>query len=1656
MITGADTIEVSYQSSENVLDELKPVVEQAKAESDVLRNIYDKILITSKKKLRSFVKTFDRSNDMTRPIIRYIKDKANAFIEEKHDEIPFGEVARIASEIINQMEKLKKSKNVKSEAKLVRDALDNLSALSRLPFFGNFLKGDTLIQSPQKTLERLTTIAAKSLLPDLLRIKMNSKNKKNFQRWTRVASVLNYYLQLKTKRELSKKKLPRQIRNELKALERFAKEARNNLRRLEKSKGKKRVKALNTLKKDIDNLETFLQKNAAPTTTAPDIGRTTAQPDGGQTTAQSGGSSTTVQSGDAQTTTESGGGQTTAQPGGGQTTAQSGDGQTTAQSGDGQTTAQSGDGQTTAQSGDGQTTAQSGDGQTTAQSGDGQTTAQSGDGQTTAQSGDGQTTSPSGEEIDPTTGLNLPDDLPTLDEFSKFKSFEFTKELALTDDCSVSLSSDGCIISTIPNPDDCLTVTVIIEKVLNTISGITEALQIGSVGGNPIDLSDLVVKYFEVNVCDETVTLSVALFADRKITIIPSALSVTNIEIDLTILIPTKSISVSFSATWDLGGVAFTIQASYDSGEYEIIARPLSSDLSLAKLLGSVTNAVVPGDSTSASSLFNELKLNDITISDVSLVAKFTDSGIGVQFSFTATVSGLGSTAIMLNFNRLREGGDYDNGFSLAALLKDLTLASIIQHIANYDISSVPLIGSLEFPEVALIGASKDIPMLIVDYNSESDVMSLLPSVAKGVTILFSARLDGNSDPMNFMVTYTPPRSIGFKILPGPQVDIESILNTLLDSINIQLPPGFPLASFLNQGLSNMNFNGEVNELSFPVVIEDDITIVENVFEIEEPQVEFVIGLGKPKTLSFVASGTWMIRDYPIELTISKPPGGSEFLASACSDRPLQVGKVMAKLASSFLPDFVADAFETFSIDDPCIEVLIGKNFGMRVSGTAVIGSFDASKVEVLGGKVDGAMLMALGVVLEKTKLSSVIDKLTNGEIDISSMPGSRIFDESSIGFVTSTHEIPSIGRSDLKFRLAMLDDTNILDGVSLVAQIKLPQDCSGDIVCGVFKKFFGADFSLIIKGRLAINDLLLEVTIPTEITIAEGFTLSGLGFRVIVRPPMIEVALVASLVIDDPALSFSGAIGFSTTGGATLEMAMVGCWVKPFTIPILTICDLYIKIGITPEPTLISELHLGGRGQIGMIGNPKARLFNASLFIGLNKIVPSESYFMGEISSLTIPDVLAAFAYFPSLPKALEEIGFPDGLAISYSQFGKMLPNGVNIPSGFRFNGTLQILDFRVSSTMRLDINGIYILVMVDRFNIGNDLISIDGDGKYGPELLVDVGWNPPRAKIDIMGRVCVLKICASVNITIDSRGIYFEIGGSFLSLFEAQLTITANYASLATAKFSVAGYFKQTLLENLKNKVTGAISDLSKEATAAFDAAKRELDSAKGELKDAADDLREKKSDVDRIQNSINSKAEEIGNQKAKVDVLERKWKESVEKARREVGKLDAAKKEITNLQNKIKNGESVCPSGCRRRRKRDISHDRRSILNGHFMKASLRDVRLDGKTSKSFLNPSRKRVIKVVLANGMITRDKRFLLDNIEEGRETVEDGIEIGKEKTREAAEDVRETAEDAKEITKEKAREVAERTREAAEKTKGLQHVQRRTLQEIRVWRLSKH
>ncbi|CAH1800680.1 unnamed protein product [Owenia fusiformis] len=1282
------------------------------------------------------------------------------------------------------------------------------------------------------------------------------------------------------------------------------------------------------------------------------------------------------------------------------------------------------------------------------------------------------------------------DGLPTLNEILALPRQPFTETIKITDTCSARIVFEGCFVFVNPIPENCLGVDMIIKQVFGNFNGLDSALQIGSIGESPTPLSSLTLNQVVVDVCQENISLSASDLTDDVITIIPSFLSVTDLTIDASIIVPTEAISVSFNAVWSIAGVTFNVAATVaNANQYEIVATPTTQTVSMDTLLGGLSEALVPGDSSSVANLFDDLNLDRIVISNPQLIVKSPNSSsIGIQFTFTSDVSGLGTLDIMLNFNRVKgDEGDFENTLSMTVLFKDIRLSAVVLHLLSLDISKVPVIGSLHFPEMAVIVASDNVTSPIVSYNSESEVLALLPSIYKGITLLFTASV-GDAFSSNFMVRLAPPnKTIHFEVLPGSETSVKDLIYLFLGTIQVELPPNFFLVDFLDKSLSGMSYDGELNTLTIPVILPDQITIIEYVFEIENPEVEFIIGLGTPKTLSFDVRGRWVIKDYPVDLSISKPPGANEFIATACPEKPIEVGIIMAKLAGQFLPNGLEDKLRsigltTFSIEEPCFEVITGSNFGARVWGNAVIGSWDNTKVEVLGVQASGAILMALGVVLERAKLSDVVDKLSGNTVNF---VGHRIFDDSIIGFITSTHDIPNIGSGERKFtKLPMLSDTTIMKGISLMAQLKIPENCYSDKFCGVLKKFFGSGFAAVLKGRLAINFLQLEVTVPSEIELIEGFTLSDVGFRVKARAPTFEIGLMATLEVENPPLVFIGSIGVSTTGGVVAELAVAGCLKNTFLLSIVRLCDLHIRLGVTPEPTLISELGVGANAEIGVFNNPKARPFRAIVYIGLYKYAPTQNYFLGSISSLTIPDILAAFGSFPSLPKALDEIGYPEGLNMSYAIQSRTLPNGVVIPSGLRFRGILQILALKVSTVMRIDINGIFISVVVNRLEIGRGLITVEGTGgKSGPELFVDVGWNRPRAKIDINGRVCVLKICASINITIDARGIHFEIDGNILGLFEAHLRLTGSYSTLASSEFMVDGQFKQTFLDFLKNKVTDALSKISGLSTKAVEEAQEVVDKLDEKVEEAANKLRSKTDEVDRIQNLLDDKAEKIGDQKQKVNDLERKYQAALQSWREKVAAFTAQKEKLSKTRGKIRDIEDNCPSGCKRRKRRGIGfsdiklkkedaaetpQDTKSKREdpGATDNSLLAKVKIGKAESNCFLRSSSSRIISAIVANGLKhqpvkkaidvpLRRKRFLgrvgrwvsraAENTREAarraanaaertREAALRAAAIARERTREAAVRVERTREATSRIARERAREVAYRAEKGREAT----------------------
>ena len=758
--------------------------------------------------------------------------------------------------------------------------------------------------------------------------------------------------------------------------------------------------------------------------------------------------------------------------------------------------------------------------------------------------------------------------------------------------------------------------------------------------------------------------------------------------------------------------------------------------------------------------------------------------------------------------------------------------------------------------------------------------------------------------PVKVKITVTPGQPISFNTVEDTGISIGKFIDLLIGKFgNIVLPPKFSLDRFLGLHLVSFAYDFKAKNFTIPVQLSDPIIFIPKAIELQNAKIIFKIQKSPLKT-GFDIQSTWMLGPLTIPLNISKPKGLPVFLAESRPQFEIFFGTMIKQFLVGILPsgplqNAVKEAgFDGFSVKNPYFQIYFATDVVVRLSGTAVIGAWDKCQVEIMIGKVRGAAVMVTGIVLENVPIITLIHKVS--KVDLRKIPGAAILNSTDVAISMASQNVPKL-QEFMQFSIPALRDVEILDGVFLVTSFKFPSDCKDDTGCKVFKRLIGSSGQIVLKGHLFISDVYISASIPTEIQIFESVNITDVGLELHGGLPLSSFGITGTLKLPSPPLTFKGSFGISTSG-VFLEMSMTGLWKKPFMIPIVAIGDLHFKTAIFLPLMPITVLEIGGRAMIGDIDNSNAKPLNASVYVGIHLVSFPESFFYGSISALTLPSILDAFGHSFNLPKPLEDIGFPKGLNVSCALKTKILPNGVTIVRGFFLQGMIKILFFEVHSDIILNLNGIWINMSVSPFSIANGLIEIKGrSDTSGPRILVDVGWNPPRAFINIEGSIKVLGIQFTTNMTISNKGASFFVSGSLLNLVEAELNITTQNFDLKSAHFHVSGLFRQSLLQKLHSEVTDVINRIN-DAKKAFDKAADKIASFKSKVDS-------QKAICDSAIKNLETKKNFFEDKKKIFDSAVKKLKEAQDNLSHKKKEFDDAVKKQAD---KLKKG---CPGGCRK---------------------------------------------------------------------------------------------------------------------------------------------
>ena len=874
--------------------------------------------------------------------------------------------------------------------------------------------------------------------------------------------------------------------------------------------------------------------------------------------------------------------------------------------------------------------------------------------------------------------------------------------------------------------------------------------------------------------------------------------------------------SVSFTGDLILCDLTVSTSVSYNQETQQLFFKASSElDLSIRSIVACLfkTNFNVP-------SFISGAKISNII-------------GQKIEDTFSFVMSGKIGSKFHVFLVYKRSVGESPE-FAIAASVQSFKLADLLNEVVNIDISSIPFLGSLRVPRLGFSNApSGDIETPLL--NRLVPASSPLKRYANHLPNGFSATIDLNIGGSKLTGTYVN-KVLSFVPFAGG-ISLGSLLKEIpgIDIISTGITAVFK--DIMSLKLKNFVFDIQQKKYSITVYL-NRLSVFGKGLLLRDINIMINVAISEPMTLSVSASGVLSLgkKDYAISIHRSQ---STENYVLTIHTEEFPLISLLSAVGGSFLPED--------------LQILIGKIFDINVLNATLKYPFGAvPKHMLISGMPQLFGLKTVHVtalLIEQGEKTKFIQKYTFPGFSITdllnklfgkSIPSKLLQRKSETSLIVSPITLKDICLSVPEFR-----DIAINEGISVSTIFTWPPSCGGDVFCRVMKGLLGGRSKLMLQGTFK-NARYFSVTVAVgDVKLGAGVVLKRAGLE-FVGGVEESIGLVGSIELKSPPVTLNAAIRL-TISGVKLEGSMTGCWYKPFGIPIITVCNLFLATTIAPVPPPITGLEFGGRIELG---SRKCDLLTAEAYIGLNSIDPTQNYFYAHIGKLTFQSFFNVFCMKVPLPKPLGDSGFPKGLKVSFSPLGKQLPHaGITIPIGLRFKGTLNILGVSASADINIQPGRIKLVVELPKLNILGVLkmYRSSNEKSKGPFIYVDISGSKTPL-INISGCIEVLGSSFEGQLIVQDTGYELSVERTFLGQVRCSLRITAAYSkNIRDAYYEVEGHFQNDLFDKIAKSIREALKKSAGEAEKYISAAQDKIKEAKAKVDNAIDKLEEAKRKVD-----------------------------------------------------------------------------------------------------------------------------------------------------------------------------------------------------------------
>jgi len=310
------------------------------------------------------------------------------------------------------------------------------------------------------------------------------------------------------------------------------------------------------------------------------------------------------------------------------------------------------------------------------------------------------------------------------------------------------------------------------------------------------------------------------------------------------------------------------------------------------------------------------------------------------------------------------------------------------------------------------------------------------------------------------------------------------------------------------------------------------------------------------------------------------------------------------------------------------------------------------------------------------------------------------------------------------------------------------------------------------------------------------------------------------------------------TKASVVLSLSMEGAWQGAFGIGALTLSNLIGSISLGP-PTGITALMLGGTltiGQYPTTASNADQSITGSMYFNLDFNSPSNNWFYGSITSLTIGNFMSVLFGVKGLPSIVANSGFPQGLTISYAAAPATVPvANIEIPSGFRLAGGFNFMGFGGFGEVVVSPTQFMFNITMNPLKLGTLQISrTKEDPSIGPNMYLSSTVSPAAFTASMDGYVNLFLFQGYCKMEITTTSFSIDYQTTLFLIFDGRIKVTASYGS--TNDFAVS-FLASLTTNSIKQGIVDAINSFRNQATGAFDRAQSEIKAAQDRVNNQAE---------------------------------------------------------------------------------------------------------------------------------------------------------------------------------------------------------------------------